>query len=68
MDQASRNGGDIVDSCKECGLICDRRFCEAADFPDELERSGTNFFGSDRRIKIEKRSDVSTHWLCTSRE
>jgi hypothetical protein len=68
VNEASGNGGDIVDGREECGFVCDRRFCEAADFPDELERSRTNLFGSNRRIKIEKRSDVPAHWLCTSRE
>jgi len=34
---------------------------EAGDFADELELGGADFLGSDRRIKVEERSDVSAH-------
>jgi hypothetical protein len=72
VNQASGNSGYIVDGREECGFICERRFGEAADFSDELERSRANLFGIDRRIKIEKRFDVPAHFalhlllLCTS--
>jgi hypothetical protein len=36
----------------------------AGDFPDELQGSGADFLGRDRRIEVEKRFDVAAHgWL-----
>jgi hypothetical protein len=62
VNQASGNSGNIVDGREERGFICEGRLGEAANFPDELERSRANLFGSDWRIKIEKRSDVPAHF------
>jgi hypothetical protein len=55
------NGGDFLNSSAKLGFICLRRLAEAANFSDELERSRPNFFGSNWRIEVKKRFDVSAH-------
>ncbi len=58
MKQAGGDGGDFVDGREERGFIGLRRLVQAADFPDELQRGGVNFFLSDWRIEVEKRLDI----------
>jgi hypothetical protein len=59
--EASGDGGDIVDSGVEGGFIGLRWFGEAADFADELEGGGADFVLGDGRIEIEERFDISAH-------
>src|SRR5437773_10471148 len=40
-------------------LVYPRRLAEAADLPDELERSSPNLLLSSRRVEVEEYSDVS---------
>ena len=47
--------------CFEGRFVGFRRFIEASDFSDELQRSSASFPGSDRRFKIVKRFDISAH-------
>ena len=63
MDKASRDAGYFVDRRQERGLIGLRRLVESANFPDELERSGTDLFGRYGWIKIEEGFDVPAHFL-----
>jgi hypothetical protein len=61
--QASRNLGYFVDGSHEQAFIRLRRFGEAADFSNELERSGTNLFGSNWWFEIKKDPDIPAHSL-----
>jgi hypothetical protein len=61
MNEASRDLRYVLDSSKEEGFICSRRFVKSADFSHELERGILNFFGSDERLKVEKSFDIPTH-------
>ena len=60
-EEASGNGGNFVDCQREGGFVGLGRFVETGDFSDELERSGSNVFGSDGRIKVEEGFDVPAH-------
>jgi hypothetical protein len=60
--QTGRSTSYLIYSSIEGDFVCFGRLVETADFSDELKRSGANLFGSDRRIKIEKRSDVPAHF------
>jgi hypothetical protein len=51
------------DGRHEGTFICLRRFVEAADFADELERCGANLFVGYRRFEIEKSFDIPAHLL-----
>jgi hypothetical protein len=64
--QTSRDRRYLIDSRHERGFVRLRRFVEAADFSDELERSGANLFLSNRRLEIEKYFYVSAHFAVTS--
>ena len=61
MKQAGGDGGDLVDCREESGFICFRRFVQAADFPDELQRGRADFLRSDGRIEVEERLDIPAH-------
>lgn len=63
MEEAHGSSGDFVDGVVEGLFVGFRRFIEAGDFANELERGGADFVGSDGRIEIEKRLDVSAHGL-----
>ncbi|HMF62699.1 MAG TPA: hypothetical protein VK608_01330, partial [Edaphobacter sp.] len=43
-------------------FVCLRRFVEAADLSNELERSSSNLVCSDGRIEVEKHFDISAHF------
>ena len=60
-EKASGNGGNFVDCQREGGFVGLGRFVETGDFSDELERSGSNVFGSDGRIEVEEGFDVPAH-------
>ena len=62
-EQAHGSGGDFVDGGVERFFVGLRWLIEAADFPDELERSGAHFLGSNGRIEIKQWFDVSAHRL-----
>src|SRR5712692_10090612 len=61
--KTSRDPCYFIDCGYKRGFVCLRRLVEAADFSHELQRRGTNLFGSDRRIEIEKDFDIPAHSL-----
>jgi hypothetical protein len=61
MNETSRDLWDFIDSSEERGLIGSRRFLKATDFSHELERRGLNLVAGDRRIEVEKCSDIPAH-------
>src|SRR5579863_2812458 len=66
-EQANRDAGDVVDSRIESCLVGPGWFVEAADLPDELQRCSANLFLSGRRLKVEERPNVSTHFALPPR-
>lgn len=46
----------------EGNLVRLRRFVHTAYFANELKRSGTNLFGSYRRVEIEESFDITAHF------
>src|SRR5437763_1414665 len=61
MEQARRGAGDVVNGGVERSFVGFRRVMEAGDFPHELQGSRANLLRRDRRIEIEKCSDVAAH-------
>ena len=61
MEEIRRDPGDGIDCGQERGFIRLRRFVKTADFSHELQRSGLNLFGRDRRVEIEQEFDVAAH-------
>jgi hypothetical protein len=59
--EAIGDGGNLVNGRLESLLIRFGRLIEARDFSNKLERSGVDFFISDRRIEIEEGSYISAH-------
>jgi REP element-mobilizing transposase RayT len=55
--------GDLFDRAPECRFVGPRGRREAAQFPDELQGRGADFFLGRRRGEILERSNVPTHWL-----
>jgi hypothetical protein len=60
-EKARCDVGYFIDSSQESPLICVRRFVKTADLSHELEGRGSNLFGSDGRIEIEKDFDIPAH-------
>ena len=52
---------DFIDSAIESVLVCFRRFGEAAQFPNELQRRRVNFIIRRRWTEIMQGFDGSTH-------
>jgi hypothetical protein len=63
MEKPSGNAGDFIHRILEQLFVGLGWFCKSTDLPDELERSGTNFFIRNGWIEIEKGFDISTHSL-----
>jgi hypothetical protein len=63
LDKSAGDAGDFIDRGLERGFVGLRRLVKTADFPYELERSRTNFVGCDRWVEVEKRFDISAHFL-----
>ena len=63
LNQPRRRLRDFVDGRLEGSFIGLRRFVEATDLSNKLQRRGLHFLGRHRRIKVEKRSDVPAHFL-----
>jgi len=61
MKKASRYLSYLIDRGHEPAFVRLRGFVEATDFPHELKRGRTNFFGGDGRIEIKKNLDVPAH-------
>jgi hypothetical protein len=61
--ESGRHSGYVVNSGHERAFVRLRRFIEAADFPDELERGGANLIVGDWRIEIEKNFYIPAHSL-----
>jgi hypothetical protein len=61
LEKASRDGCDFIDRSEERSFIRFRRFAEAADLSDELQRGGSNLLGIDRRIEVEESFDIPAH-------
>src|SRR5215470_13200416 len=61
LQEAHRGTGDFVNGCVEGGFVGFGRFVKAGNLADELERSVADFVGSDGRIEVEKRFDVSAY-------
>src|SRR5579863_4758871 len=59
--QASGDGGYLVDSGEEGGFVALGGFVEAGNLADELERGRADFIVGHRRIEVEKSLDVSAH-------
>src|SRR6267142_1130576 len=59
--KAHGSGGDLVDYGVEGFFVGLGRLVETGDFPDKLERSGAHFFGSNGRVDVKERFDVSAH-------
>src|SRR5271167_2978005 len=61
VEKASRDGRYFINRGQERSFIRFRRFVEAGDLPDELQRGGSNLLGVDRRIEVEKDFDIPAH-------
>jgi hypothetical protein len=61
VEEAQGDASDFVDGGVERRLIGLGRGVEAGDFPDELERSRADVLGTDWRIEVIERFDVSAH-------
>src|SRR4029077_2567476 len=61
MQETAGDRRDFVDGRLERRFIGLRRLVEAADLAHELQRGGADLFVGDRRIEVEKNSDVSAH-------
>src|ERR1700676_1176519 len=61
VKQTGRDARYFIDRSDEHTFIRLRRFVEAADFPHELQRGGTNLFLGYWRLEIEKRFDIPAH-------
>jgi hypothetical protein len=61
--KTGRDARDFIDGVQEHTFVRLRRFVEAADFPHELKRRGTNLVVGYRRLEIEKRFDIPAHLL-----
>jgi hypothetical protein len=61
MEKARCDVGNLIDCSQECGFVGIRRFVKTADLSHELERSGSNLLGRDRRIEVEKDLDIPAH-------
>jgi hypothetical protein len=59
--------GDLVDGGGEGGLVGFGGLVEASDFADELEGSGADLVGSDRRIEVIESFDVAAHTVLLPR-
>ena len=63
MNELRGDSSDFIDGSSERSFIRLRRLVEPGDFSHELERGRAHLFGSDGRIKIEERSNISAHVL-----
>ncbi|HKW24675.1 MAG TPA: hypothetical protein VJN48_02760 [Terriglobales bacterium] len=61
MEQASGSCGDLIHGRQESRFIGLRRLVEARNFSDKLKGSAANLLLGNRRVKVEKYSDVSAH-------
>src|SRR5262249_25581821 len=61
VDQAPGHDRDLVNGLVEDGLIGLRRFREAAELADELQRRCPDLLVGRGRIEVEERLDVSAH-------
>ena len=64
MEKACRYGGYFIDRRQERSFVGLGGFAEPADLSHELQRSGANLVGIDRRIKVEQGLDISAHIEC----
>src|SRR5271155_393677 len=64
VEKTSRDGCYFIDCSQERSFIRFRRFVEAGDLSDELQRGGMNLVGVDRRIEVEQSFDVPAHAAC----
>lgn len=55
------DGGDVANRCLKRRLVGLGGLVEAGNLPYELERCSLDFFLCHRRIKVEKRLDISAH-------
>src|SRR5437588_2223148 len=62
-----RDTGNFIDCRQKRIFISFRRFIETGYLSHKLERSISNFFVSDERVKVEKRFNISAHSACTSK-
>jgi hypothetical protein len=60
--EPSRSMSYFVDGDHERPLVGFRGLVEAADLPDELQRSSPNLLVSSWRIEVKQRSNVSAHY------
>src|ERR1700677_3477674 len=67
MQQTGRDRSYFVDGSQERSFVGLRRFVKAADLSHELQRSGSNLLGVDRRIEVEQGFDISAHCSIISR-
>jgi hypothetical protein len=63
LNQPHRDRSYIVDRSEECRFVRFRRLVETGNFSDELQRCSADFVVGDGRIEIEKRLNVSAHFL-----
>ncbi len=61
--KSGRDTGYFIDCCQKRLLVRLRRFVEAADLPDELERSSSDLLISDRWIEVEQSFDIPAHYM-----
>src|SRR5580765_8373561 len=61
IDQAARDGSDILDGAIEHSLVCLRRRVEAAELAHELQRGIVHFGVGRGRIEVEQGFDVAAH-------
>jgi hypothetical protein len=61
MNELCRDSCDLIYGRNERSFIRFRRLVEPGDLSHELERGRADLFGSDGRIKIEKRFDIPAH-------
>lgn len=61
VDEAGRSRGDLVNRAIEGRLVRARRAGGTAEFADELDRRGANFFVSGRWFEVGQCFDRSAH-------
>ena len=61
IEEAGADGCNFVDGCVEGFFVCFRGLVEAADLPDELQRSVANLRVGHGWIEVEEVFDVSAH-------
>src|SRR5207247_7348466 len=63
IQQSPSGRGHLPHGAIERCLVGPWRFCEAGEFPHELERGVADLLVGRRRVEVEERPDVSAHGI-----